>query len=83
MRYIGGGPTNGRGCECGKKNHCANNVTFCNCDNNDGVWRYDSGYVTEKARLPLTEVRIGDTGNPGYGEKMQYTIGPMQCQNDV
>ena len=44
---------------------------------NDFVWRYDSGFVTNKERLPLTEVRLGDTGSEG--EMGMYTIGPVQC----
>ena len=48
---------------------------------NDEVWRYDSGLVTEKIRLPLTEVRIGDTGNSN--EMMRYTIGPVKCLSMV
>jgi len=81
MAYIGGGPKNGRGCECGITNQCVKGGTLCNCDQNDNVWRYDSGFVTEKRRLPLTEVRIGDTGS-GH-EKMRYTVGPLKCESDV
>ena len=50
---------------------------LCNCDTNDDMWRHDSGFVTDKRRLPLTEVRLGDTG--GADEEGKYTIGPVQC----
>ena len=58
-------------------NSCAKTGTFCNCDANDLVHRYDSGYVIGKDRLPLTEVRVGDTGSAF--EVMNYTIGPVEC----
>ena len=51
---------------------------ICNCDANDRVWRYDGGFVAEKHRLPLREVRVGDTGTKN--EIMRYTIGPLECQ---
>ena len=60
---------------------CVPPSALCNCDKNDDVWRYDNGLVTEKKRLPLTEVRIGDTGSSN--EKMYYTMGPLKCHSDV
>ena len=65
------------GCKCSITNSCVKNNTYCNCDANDKVWRHDSGFVTDKNRLPLTEVRIGDTGSSV--EKASYTIGAAQC----
>ena len=50
---------------------------LCNCDANDSVWRYDEGYITDKQRLPLTEVRLGDTGHAG--EIGKFTVGPLEC----
>ena len=49
----------------------------CNCDKNDYVWRYDEGYITDKQRLPLTEVRLGDTGHAN--EFGKFTVGPLEC----
>ena len=49
----------------------------CNCDKNDFVWRYDEGYITDKQRLPLTEVRLGDTGHDN--EIGKFAVGPLEC----
>ena len=58
-------------------NSCATSGRLCNCDANDSTWRFDEGYITDKQRLPLTEVRLGDTGNAGeYGK---FIIGPLEC----
>ena len=68
------------GCQCGITNTCSSNGKACNCDTNDYEWRFDSGFVTERNRLPLTEVRVGDTGQ--ISEIMKYTIGPVECLQD-
>ncbi|XP_065061554.1 neurexin-4-like [Rhopilema esculentum] len=78
MLYIGGGPPAGTGCSCGITNTCASSTEKCNCDENDLTWRYDEGYVTEKERLPLTKVSMGDTGS-NY-EKGAHTIGKLICE---
>ena len=49
MNYWGGAAVNSGKCACG--NSCAAGRT-CNCDANDGVWRQDSGYLTDKNTLP-------------------------------
>ena len=36
--------------------------------------------MTEKHRLPLSEVRVGDTG--GDDETMRYVIGPVECHGE-
>ena len=52
----------------------------CNCDANDNIWREDSGYLTDKTTLPVTEMRFGDTGETvEYG---YYTLGPLYCKGD-
>eukprot|EP00795_Rhopilema_esculentum_P006998 gene6998-biopygen8424 len=64
MKYFGGGPTNGR--------------DLCNCYANDAVWRFDEGFVTDNKRLPITEVRLGDTGDAS--EEGAHTIGKLICE---
>ena len=61
--------------------NCAQTGTVCNCDKKDDVWRSDGGRATEKHRLPVTEVRIGDTGN--FNERKIYSIGPLICHSGV
>ena len=69
------------GCRCSMTNTCALSGLICNCDRKDYVLRYDGGRATERHRLPITEVRIGDTGN-SY-EKKSYTVGPLICYSQV
>ena len=69
------------GNECGITNQSVKGGTFCNCDQNDNVWRYGSGLVTQKHRLPLTEVRIGDNGS-GH-EMMHYTFVPLNGESEI
>ena len=78
LKFWGGGPSNGRGCACGIRKSCSNPSYKCNCDSNDSsVWLKDEGYVEKKSVLPLTAVRIGDTG--GSDEDFYYTIGQLEC----
>ena len=65
------------GCKCGIDGSCIESSKVCNCDANEKKWRYDEGYVTEKARLPITEIRMGETG--GVDEKGGHTIGKLEC----
>ena len=60
-------------------NTCFKAEDLCNCDVNQGKWLFDEGYVTDKSRLPITEVRLGDTGGPNGGEQGSHTIGPLEC----
>lgn len=64
------------GCSCHLTNSCAGKHK-CNCDMNDNVWREDSGILKEKEFLPVSEVRFGDTGDPG--EMGYYTVGKLMC----
>ena len=48
----------------------------CNCDKNDNVWRKDSGLLTDKTKLPVKQLRLGDTGGGAY----RYHIpGKFKC----
>ncbi|PFX16844.1 Contactin-associated protein-like 2 [Stylophora pistillata] len=48
---------------CGLSNNtCADASYGCNFDKNDWEWRNDSGLFTEKSKLPVTQLRFGDTG---------------------
>jgi hypothetical protein len=47
-------------------NSCVGGGIRCNCDKNDQEWRADSGYLTDKNTLPVTELRFGDTGDTRY-----------------
>ena len=74
MTYWGGASINGK-CACGMTNSCADSRFGCNCDKNDNVWREDSGLLTDKTKLPVKQLRFGDTySNQGY-----HTLGKLKC----
>jgi hypothetical protein len=76
MNYWGGAAVNSGKCACGMTNSCAGGGK-CNCDKNDFTWREDSGYLTDKNTLPVTELRFGDTGHSG--EKGYHTLEKLRC----
>ena len=75
MAYWGGASINGK-CACGMTNSCADSRYGCNCDKNDYVWREDSGLLTDKTKLPVKQLRFGDTG---YGQEGYHTLGKLKC----
>ena len=77
MTYWGGASPDSGKCACGMTNSCADSGYACNCDKNDGVWREDSGLLTDKTHLPVKQLRFGDTGSSiaqGY-----HTLGKLKC----
>jgi len=82
MTYWGGASPGSNKCACGVTNSCADSSEVCNCDKNDGVWREDSGLLTDKSQLPVKELRLGDTGTNGNNvadEKGYHTLGKLKC----
>ena len=77
MTYWGGASPGSGKCACGMTNSCANPDRGCNCDKNDDVWREDSGLLTDKTKLPVKQLRFGDTG--GSDEKGYHTLGKFKC----
>ena len=80
MNYWGGASECGRSA-CGMNNSCADPRYECNCDANDGVWREDSGLLTDKSHLPVRQLRFGDTGNSS--EQGYHTLGKLKCYGRV
>ena len=76
MNYWGGATVNSLKCACGVNNTCAGGRK-CNCDVNDNTWREDSGYLTDKNTLPVTELKFGDTGDSN--ELGYHTLGKLRC----
>lgn len=73
--YWGGVVESGEGCRCGLNNSCLQRQKLCNCDSLSNEWSEDSGYLTEKNKLPLTRLNVaGIRDNLGY-----FTIGPLEC----
>ena len=76
MNYWGGAAVNSGKCACGMNNTCVGGKR-CNCANNDNTLREDSGYLTDKNTLPVTQLRFGDTGaSYEYG---YHTLGKLRC----
>ena len=75
MTYWGGASIDGK-CACGMTNSCADSRYGCNCDKNDLEWREDSGLLTDKTKLPVKQLRFGDTFDwqEGY-----HTLGKLKC----
>ena len=76
MLHWGGGIPGQLSCACYRTKSCAGSG-WCNCDYNDSSWRNDSGYLSQKSNLPVTEVRAGDTGS-SY-EQARFYVGPLIC----
>ena len=77
MTYWGGASPGSGKCACGMNNSCANPSDGCNCDEDRHVWREDSGLLTDKTKLPVKQLRFGDTG--GSHEKGYHTLGKFKC----
>ena len=76
MTFWGGGPTGGRGCECGITNSCVSPTFGCNCDANDNQFRSDQGYITSRDHLPITSITLGAL------QQIYYRIGKLECRNN-
>ena len=77
MKYWGGASPGSGKCACGMTNSCADSTYGCNCDKNDVVWREDSGLLTDKTKLPVKQLRFGDTG--ASSEQGYHTLGKLKC----
>ena len=80
MTYWGGASVNGK-CACGMTSSCADPGYGCNCDKDDNVWREDSGLLTDREKLPVSQLRFGDNG--GSNEKGFHTLGKLKCYDEA
>jgi hypothetical protein len=53
----------------------------CSCDKNDNVWREDTGTITDRSKLPITQLRYGDTGDAG--EEGYHTLSKLVCRGGI
>ncbi|XP_022806790.1 contactin-associated protein-like 2 [Stylophora pistillata] len=77
MKYWGGVDSVDYKCACGLNNTCADTNYGCNCDIEGNTWREDSGFLTNKSKLPVKQVRFGDALY--YGDKGYHTLGKLRC----
>ncbi|KAI8482274.1 hypothetical protein Bbelb_399650 [Branchiostoma belcheri] len=72
--YWGGASPGSGKCACGQTGTCSGR---CNCNANDFTWREDSGFLSHKDDLPVTQLRFGDAGEAR--EEGYYTLGKLIC----
>jgi hypothetical protein len=77
MNYWGGAAIDSGKCACGMTNTCRDGVSTCNCDSWSSVLSEDSGYLSDKNILPVTQLRFGDTD--GVSESGFHTLGKLRC----
>ena len=77
MTYWGGASPGSGKCACGMTKSCARPRDVCNCDQNDDEWREDSGLLTDKTKLPVIELRFGDTNKAS--QEGYHTLGKFMC----
>ena len=73
--YWGGATGYNNMCACGVTNSCSSG-NKCNCPTRSG-WSEDSGLLTDKAALPVTQIRLGDLN--GSHEEGYHTLGKLKC----
>ena len=76
MNYWGGAGGAANTCACGVTNSCLNGQK-CNCSNSDSGWREDSGLLTDKSALPVTQIRLADVDHSS--EEGYHTLGKLKC----
>ena len=77
MECWGGATGMNGSCACGVTNTCYLPNEKCNCYTNDRHCREDSGLLTDKFYLPVSQLRFGDTG--GKTEEGYHTLGKLKC----
>ena len=76
VNYWGGASGSNKMCACGVTNSCSNGKK-CNCDNDGSGWREDSGLLTDKSVLPVTQIILGDLNDSN--EEGYHTLGKLKC----
>ena len=76
MNYWGGAMGRDKMCACGVTNSCASGGRKCNCPSSSG-WSEDSGLLTDKSALPVTQIRLGDLNSSH--EEGYHTLGKLKC----
>ena len=78
--YWGGGDDSNF-CACHKTKSCYGDINNkCNCDDNSMRITTDEGCITNKEKLPLKSICVGDTGSSI--EYRYVTIGKLICSDE-
>ncbi|KAL0963896.1 hypothetical protein UPYG_G00315040 [Umbra pygmaea] len=78
--YWGGFLPGVQQCSCSLEENCIDMNYFCNCDADIDSWANDTGVLSYKEHLPISEIVIGDTNRTG--SEAVYRIGPLRCYGD-
>ncbi|CDQ89255.1 unnamed protein product [Oncorhynchus mykiss] len=78
--YWGGSVPGVQQCSCSLEENCIDMNYFCNCDADTHLWVNDTGLLSYKDHLPLTEIVIGDTNRAGSAAV--YRVGSLHCNGD-
>ncbi|NXD05412.1 CNTP4 protein, partial [Certhia familiaris] len=78
--YWGGSLPAVQKCACGLEGSCIDSQHYCNCDADRDEWTNDTGFLSYKDHLPVTEIVITDTDRPN--SEAAYKLGPLLCHGD-
>ncbi|XP_023670576.1 contactin-associated protein-like 5 [Paramormyrops kingsleyae] len=78
--YWGGFLPGVQQCSCSLEENCIDMNYFCNCDADRDSWANDTGLLSYKDHLPVSEITIGDTNRTG--SEALYRIGALHCYGD-
>ncbi|XP_041663557.1 contactin-associated protein-like 5 [Cheilinus undulatus] len=78
--YWGGFLPGVQQCSCSLEENCIDMNYFCNCDADSDAWANDTGILSYKDHLPVSQIVIGDTNRTG--SQAVYHIGPLRCYGD-
>uniref|UniRef100_H3ADF6 Contactin associated protein family member 5 n=1 Tax=Latimeria chalumnae TaxID=7897 RepID=H3ADF6_LATCH len=78
--YWGGSIPGIQQCACGFEENCIDVRYFCNCDADKEEWTNDTGLLSYKDHLPVTQIVIGDTNRKN--SEAAFRIGPLRCYGD-
>uniref|UniRef100_A0A8C5L322 Contactin-associated protein-like 5 n=1 Tax=Jaculus jaculus TaxID=51337 RepID=A0A8C5L322_JACJA len=67
-------------CECALDESCLDIRHFCNCDADKNEWTNDTGLLSFKDHLPVTQIVITDTNRSN--SEAAWRIGPLRCYGD-
>ncbi|XP_043988376.1 contactin-associated protein-like 5 [Gambusia affinis] len=78
--YWGGFLPGVQQCSCSLEENCMDMNYFCNCDADTDSWTNDTGILSYKDHLPVSQIVIGDTNRTG--SQAVYHVGSLRCYGD-
>ncbi|XP_047226963.1 contactin-associated protein-like 5 isoform X1 [Girardinichthys multiradiatus] len=78
--YWGGFLPGVQQCSCSLEENCMDMNYFCNCDADTDMWTNDTGILSYKDHLPVSQIVIGDTNRTG--SQAFYRVGSLRCYGD-